>query len=76
MGILDNIFPTSFGSICMEWGKGMNWINAEVTADSFHFYHGNGGLAPSFVMPPSSLDGLNLKKLKSRLALLLREVEG
>lgn len=74
LDVLDNIFPTAFGSICLEWGRGLNWVNAEITADSFHLYHGNGGIKPSFIMPSSPIDPSNLDVLKTRLSILRNEI--
>lgn len=73
LDLLDNIYPTVFGSICLEWGRDMNWINAEITENSYHFYHGNGGVTPEFVLPFSNLNPSNLDVLKDRLSILRNE---
>lgn len=74
LDLLDNIFPTAFGSICMEWGSGMNWINAEITANSFHFYHGNGEIKPNYILPSSNIDSSNMDILLARLSILRNEI--
>lgn len=70
VGLLDNVYPTAFGSICLEWGRRNFWVNAEVSSNSINFYHGDGGSSPIFSQGRTLVDSEVLALLREQLGLL------
>lgn len=46
--LINAVFPTSFGSVCMEWGAGKNWVSVELASSGVAFYHDRGDENPIY----------------------------
>lgn len=65
---LQEIYPTPFGSICMEWSHGDGYVNAEIASSGMAFFHKYGNRNEAYLHEFSPLSDEILNDLKANLS--------
>lgn len=64
---LEEIYPTPFGSICVEWSYGDHYVNAEIASSGMAFFHKYANRNEAYIHEFSPLSDKILNDLKANL---------
>lgn len=65
---LSELYPTPFGSICMEWSVGNGYVNAEVASTGIAFFHNYGNNSEKYICEFNSAFDETINILKNHLS--------
>lgn len=68
VGLLKEIYPTPFGSICMEWSVGKGYVNAEIASTGIAFFHNFGDTSPKYIREFAPVSSEIIEDLKANLS--------
>lgn len=68
IGSLHEIYPTPFGSICMEWSVGKGYVNAEIASTGIAFFHNFGDPAKKYIREFAPVSDEIIEDLKANLS--------
>ena len=68
IGSLKEIYPTPFGSICMEWSAKEGYVNAEIASTSIAFFHNFGNSSEKYIREFAPVSKEIIEDLKANLS--------
>lgn len=68
IGSLQEIYPTPFGSICMEWSVKKGYVNAEIASTGIAFFHNFGNSSEKYIRKFAPVSKEIIEDLKANLS--------